>query len=82
VIGPDALHPPDFIAPCLPTISRTAPTGVGWAYAIKPNGFRFICRRDGVRESAQSWRELLLDLKRRGRSGAMLLGPPHLLLRV
>jgi hypothetical protein len=40
VIGPDALHPPDFIAPCLPTISRTAPTGVGWAYEIKHNGFR------------------------------------------
>jgi ATP-dependent DNA ligase len=39
----------DFIEPCLPTISRTVPTGAGWAYEIKHDGFRFICRRDGER---------------------------------
>jgi hypothetical protein len=33
----------------LPTISRTVPTGAGWAYEIKHDGFRFICRRDGDR---------------------------------
>jgi bifunctional non-homologous end joining protein LigD len=36
-----------FIEPCLPTISRTVPAGPQWAYEIKHDGFRFICRRDG-----------------------------------
>ena len=36
---------PGFIEPCLPVISRTVPTGAGWAYEIKHDGFRFICRR-------------------------------------
>jgi ATP-dependent DNA ligase len=40
---------PGFIEPCLPTISRTVPTGAGWAYEIKHDGFRFICGRDGDR---------------------------------
>jgi bifunctional non-homologous end joining protein LigD len=40
---------PGFIEPCLPMISRTVPTGAGWAYEIKHDGFRFICRRDGER---------------------------------
>jgi hypothetical protein len=30
----EMLHP-GFIEPCLPTISRTVPTGAGWAYEIK-----------------------------------------------
>jgi ATP-dependent DNA ligase len=34
--------PAHFIEPCLPTISRTVPTGPGWAYEIKHDGFRFI----------------------------------------
>jgi ATP-dependent DNA ligase len=38
-----------FIEPCLPMISRTVPTGAGWAYEIKHDGFRFICRREGER---------------------------------
>jgi ATP-dependent DNA ligase len=38
-----------FIEPCLPTVSRQAPTGSEWAYEIKHDGFRFICRRDGER---------------------------------
>jgi bifunctional non-homologous end joining protein LigD len=42
-------HPPGFIEPCLPTLSRTLPTGPQWAYEIKDDGFRFICRRDGER---------------------------------
>jgi ATP-dependent DNA ligase len=42
------LHP-GFIEPCLPMMSRTVPTGAGWAYEIKHDGFRFICRRDGDR---------------------------------
>jgi hypothetical protein len=29
-----------FIEPCLPMISRTVPTGGGWAYEIKHDGFR------------------------------------------
>ena len=38
-----------FIEPCLPMMSRTVPTGGGWAYEIKHDGFRLICRRDGER---------------------------------
>ena len=39
------------IEPCLPTVSRTVPTGPQWAYEIKRDGFRFMCwrRRDRVR---------------------------------
>jgi ATP-dependent DNA ligase len=40
---------PGFIEPCLPIVSRTVPTGACWAYEIKHDGFRFICRRDGER---------------------------------
>ena len=40
---------PGFIEPCLPMMSRTVPTGAGWAYEIKRDGFRFICRRDDER---------------------------------
>ena len=39
-------HPPGFIEPCLPTNAHTVPTGQQWAYEIKHDGFRFICRRD------------------------------------
>ena len=38
-----------FIEPCLPTISRTVPTGPGWAYEIKHDGFRFLSVRQGKR---------------------------------
>ena len=31
-----------FIEPCLPTISRTVPTGPQWAYEIKHDGFRHL----------------------------------------
>jgi ATP-dependent DNA ligase len=44
-----SLHPPGFIEPCLPTVSRIVPTGPQWAYEIKHDGYRFICRRDGDR---------------------------------
>jgi bifunctional non-homologous end joining protein LigD len=44
-----SLHPLGFIEPCLPTGSRTAPTGPQWAYEIKHDGFRFICHGDGER---------------------------------
>jgi hypothetical protein len=33
------LRPAGFIEPCLPTISRTVPTGAQWAYEIK-HGWR------------------------------------------
>ena len=42
-------RPVGFIEPCLPTNARTVPTGAHWAYEIKHDGFRFICRRDGDR---------------------------------
>ena len=39
------MHP--FIEPCLPTISRTVPSGSEWAYEIKHDGFRFLAVRQG-----------------------------------
>ena len=44
-----ARRPPGFIEPCLPTNGHTVPAGPQWAYEIKHDGFRFICRRDGDR---------------------------------
>ena len=38
-----------FIEPWLPTISRTVPTGPGWAYEIKHDGFRFLALRQTTR---------------------------------
>jgi bifunctional non-homologous end joining protein LigD len=42
-------RPPGFVEPCLPTLASTVPTGTQWAYEIKHDGFRFICRRDSDR---------------------------------
>jgi len=41
--------PPGFIESCLPTDAHAVPAGSQWAYEIKHDGFRFICRRDGGR---------------------------------
>jgi bifunctional non-homologous end joining protein LigD len=46
---PPACRPPGFIEPCLPTNGSAVPCGPKWAYEIKHDGFRFICRRDGYR---------------------------------
>ena len=46
------LRPTGFIEPCLPTVSRTVPTGDEWAYEIKHDGFRFISLRAGRRVRA------------------------------
>src|SRR6516225_1141010 len=46
--SPNRQRLPGFIEPCLPTNARTVPTGPQWAYEIKHDGFRFICRRDGA----------------------------------
>ena len=40
-------RPSGFIEPCLPTISRTVPTGSQWAFEIKHDGFRFLAVRQG-----------------------------------
>jgi hypothetical protein len=40
---------PLFIEPCLPTISRSVPTGSQWAYEIKHDGFRFLAVRQDKR---------------------------------
>jgi bifunctional non-homologous end joining protein LigD len=42
-------RPPGFIEPCLPTLGTAVPSGPKWAYEIKHDGFRFICRREGDR---------------------------------
>jgi bifunctional non-homologous end joining protein LigD len=44
-----ARRPTGFIEPCLPTLGHAVPSGQQWAYEIKHDGFRFICRRDGDR---------------------------------
>jgi ATP-dependent DNA ligase len=41
-----ARRPEGFIEPCLPSLGHAVPTGPQWAYEIKHDGFRFICRRD------------------------------------
>jgi bifunctional non-homologous end joining protein LigD len=42
-------HPIGFVEPCLPTNGHAVPNGPQWAYEIKHDGFRFICRREGDR---------------------------------
>ena len=42
-------RPEGFVEPCLPTLSQVVPSGPQWAYEIKHDGFRFICRREGDR---------------------------------
>ena len=44
-----ARRPEGFIEPCLPTLGNSVPNGSQWAYEIKHDGYRFICRRDGDR---------------------------------
>ena len=44
-----ARRPEGFIEPCLPTLGHAVPSGPQWAYEIKHDGFRFICRRYGDR---------------------------------
>src|SRR5271166_2665227 len=56
-----------FIEPCLPTISRTVPTGPKWAYEIKHDGFRFLAVRQGKRVRIHSrgghdWSERLATI--------------------
>jgi bifunctional non-homologous end joining protein LigD len=35
--------PPSWIAPCMPTLVRTAPTGPNWLHEIKHDGYRTVC---------------------------------------
>jgi bifunctional non-homologous end joining protein LigD len=44
-----ARRPVGFVEPCLPTLGSAVPSGPKWAYEIKHDGFRFICRREGDR---------------------------------
>ena len=55
-----ARRPEGFIEPCLPTLGHSVPTGSQWAYEIKHDGFRFICRRDGDRVRVFSRRPAVL----------------------
>src|SRR5262245_27538783 len=43
-----------FIAPCLPTLSKEPPTGLGWAHEVKFDGFRVQVHRDGPRVTIYS----------------------------
>src|SRR5215470_3284888 len=43
------MPPAGFVPPCLPTLGHTVPAGPLWAYEIKHDGFRFICRREADR---------------------------------
>jgi bifunctional non-homologous end joining protein LigD len=55
-----ARRPEGFIESCLPTLGHSVPTGSQWAYEIKHDGFRFICRRDGDRVRVFSRRPAVL----------------------
>src|SRR5262245_53617682 len=37
-----------FIPPCLPSAAERMPSGAGWIYEIKHDGFRMMVRRDGA----------------------------------
>jgi bifunctional non-homologous end joining protein LigD len=37
-----------FIQPCLPSPAERPPSGDGWIYEIKHDGFRIMARRDGA----------------------------------
>jgi len=39
-------RPPGFVEPCLPSVAYTVPIGPQWAYEIKRDGNRFVCRRE------------------------------------
>jgi bifunctional non-homologous end joining protein LigD len=45
-------HPVGFVAPCLPTLADALPTGREWAYEVKHDGYRFVCRRSDDRVRA------------------------------
>jgi ATP dependent DNA ligase domain len=47
VIGPNADLIPDRIAPQLATLVGSPPTGAGWAYEIKLDGYRILARIEG-----------------------------------
>ena len=54
VVRPAALRqaglfdlPPTWIAPCTPTLVRTAPAGPNWLHEIKHDGYRTVCVVDG-----------------------------------
>ena len=38
--------PPTWIAPCIPTLVRTAPSGPNWLHEIKHDGYRTVCVTD------------------------------------
>jgi bifunctional non-homologous end joining protein LigD len=38
-----------FIAPCLPSSSKTPPSGIEWLHEIKHDGFFSIVRKEGKR---------------------------------
>src|SRR6516225_7809373 len=37
-----------IIEPCLPSPAKAPPSGPGWIYEIKHDGFRILARRDGA----------------------------------
>ena len=45
--------PPGFIAPCIPTLAKVAPSGPQWLHEIKHDGYRIIARKD--RERVRLW---------------------------
>jgi bifunctional non-homologous end joining protein LigD len=39
-VGAPKAPMPGFIEPCDPTLHERAPTGIGWVYEIKTDGYR------------------------------------------
>ena len=36
-----------FISPCLPTLRKEAPTGLGWVHEVKFDGYRLQLHKEG-----------------------------------
>jgi len=46
--GPRA-HPAGFVVPCIPSVSKVAPSGPQWIHEIKHDGYRLIVRKANKR---------------------------------
>src|SRR3954453_17138542 len=73
--------PPGFIAPCIPTLAKVAPSGPLWVHEIKHDGYRIIARKDGERvrlwsRRGLSWTAafpLIVEALRAMRTGIVML---------
>jgi len=43
--GRPSMRPVGFIEPCIPTVSKVAPSGPQWLHEVKHDGYRLIVRK-------------------------------------